>query len=231
MHPDLAELAAAHGVATHYENWEQREVDVEEDVVVAVLAQLGVHAETSESIATALADARTARESGALPPTVVLRSGSTRELAAPALVEFEDGTSREFDSVLPPDLPLGWHHLVTGGRRVVLVVVPDRLPEVPPAWGWMLQLYALRSAGSWGMGDFGDLATVAARSARSARAAATAGDAGSRSGSGHSRQSGPWVSARAQKVAKSRRPGSESSTVAAGHSSSRAARLASHTAS
>ncbi|HEX3589215.1 MAG TPA: 4-alpha-glucanotransferase [Pseudonocardiaceae bacterium] len=165
MHPDLAELAAAHGVATHYENWEQREVDVEEDVVVAVLAQLGVHAETSESIATALADARTARDSGALPPTVVLRSGSTRELAAPALVEFEDGTSREFDSVLPPDLPLGWHHLVTEGRRVVLVVVPGRLPEVPPAWGWMLQLYALRSAGSWGMGDFGDLATVAARSA------------------------------------------------------------------
>jgi 4-alpha-glucanotransferase len=29
-------------------------------------------------------------------------------------------------------------------------------------WGWMVQLYALRSAGSWGMGDYADLATLAA---------------------------------------------------------------------
>nr|WP_157735520.1 4-alpha-glucanotransferase [Pseudofrankia inefficax] len=28
-------------------------------------------------------------------------------------------------------------------------------------WGWMVQLYALRSAGSWGMGDYADLATLA----------------------------------------------------------------------
>ena len=96
---DLAELAAAHGVATSYENWEQREVDVEPDVVVAVLAQLGVDASGPGSIAAALADVRAARESGTLPPTVVLREGATRELAGPARVEFEDGTSREFDSI------------------------------------------------------------------------------------------------------------------------------------
>ncbi|WP_242666032.1 4-alpha-glucanotransferase [Parafrankia irregularis] len=30
------------------------------------------------------------------------------------------------------------------------------------AWGWMIQLYALASAGSWAMGDFADLATIAA---------------------------------------------------------------------
>jgi 4-alpha-glucanotransferase len=31
------------------------------------------------------------------------------------------------------------------------------LPEVPRTWGWMLQLYGLRSAASWGVGDFADL--------------------------------------------------------------------------
>ncbi|WP_045879996.1 4-alpha-glucanotransferase [Pseudofrankia sp. DC12] len=35
-------------------------------------------------------------------------------------------------------------------------------------WGWMVQLYALRSAGSWGMGDYADLATLAAWSGSAA---------------------------------------------------------------
>ncbi len=37
------------------------------------------------------------------------------------------------------------------------------MPEVPRTWGWMLQLYALRSAESWGMGDYRDLAQMAGR--------------------------------------------------------------------
>ncbi|MEV4508334.1 4-alpha-glucanotransferase [Dactylosporangium sp. NPDC049525] len=32
------------------------------------------------------------------------------------------------------------------------------LPEVPRTWGWMLQLYGVRSAASWGVGDLADLA-------------------------------------------------------------------------
>lgn len=35
-------------------------------------------------------------------------------------------------------------------------------------WGWMVQLYSLRSAGSWGMGDYADLATLAAWSGSAA---------------------------------------------------------------
>ncbi len=38
------------------------------------------------------------------------------------------------------------------------VVPAGPLPEVPRTWGWMLQLYGLRSAASWGVGDFADLA-------------------------------------------------------------------------
>ncbi|MFC5006459.1 4-alpha-glucanotransferase [Dactylosporangium cerinum] len=51
------------------------------------------------------------------------------------------------------------------------VVPAGPLPEVPRTWGWMLQLYGLRSAGSWGVGDFADLAEFT-RWARSAGAGA-----------------------------------------------------------
>ncbi|WP_416211508.1 4-alpha-glucanotransferase [Frankia sp. Cas3] len=72
---------------------------------------------------------------------------------------------------LPAGLPLGDHELrVTAGVASItakVVVVPDTLPA--PAgvtrartWGWMIQLYALRSAASWGMGDYADLAAIAA---------------------------------------------------------------------
>ena len=69
-------------------------------------------------------------------------------------------------------LPLGWHELrATAGDRTatsVLCVAPTRiaLPEgLDRAWGWMVQLYSLRSAQSWGMGDYGDLRTVVERTA------------------------------------------------------------------
>ncbi|MGH7942098.1 MAG: 4-alpha-glucanotransferase, partial [Limisphaerales bacterium] len=79
----------------------------------------------------------------------------------PAILQLEDGTSRVCTKELPADLPMGYHTLVqprsTGKMR--LIVAPDKcyLPESPDAWGWALQLYALRSKASWGMGDFGDL--------------------------------------------------------------------------
>ncbi len=40
---------------------------------------------------------------------------------------------------------------------------PARCPQLQqrPGWGWMVQLYAARSAASWGMGDYADLGTLA----------------------------------------------------------------------
>lgn len=43
---------------------------------------------------------------------------------------------------------------------------PPRLPAPPRCWGWSVQLYALHSAGSWGMGDLADLRELAVWSAR-----------------------------------------------------------------
>jgi 4-alpha-glucanotransferase len=157
----LHQLADRHGVATRYENADQEWVEVEDDVVVAVLGQFGLDATSDDAVAAALAEQAPDR----LPPTIVLKEGTGRPLPGDAEVILEDGTRRQVTGALPDDLPLGWHRVVTAGQDVVLAVVPAKLPDVPPAWGWMLQLYALHSAGSWGIGDYADLATFAARSA------------------------------------------------------------------
>ncbi|WP_433262386.1 4-alpha-glucanotransferase [Actinosynnema sp. CS-041913] len=149
MDDELAALAEAHGVATYYKDASQRRTEVDADVVVAVLAQLDVDASTPEAVRRALAAPRPE------PRTVVLREGEVFD--GDGAVTLEDGG----EVALPAALPLGYHRL--GDRTVI--VAPRRLPPVPRTWGWMLQLYAMRSAESWGMGDFGDLATIARRSA------------------------------------------------------------------
>ncbi len=65
---------------------------------------------------------------------------------------------------LPQDLPWGYHRLMLDdGAAASLVVSPGRcwLPQEASAgqrlWGIAAQLYLLRSANDWGIGDFGDL--------------------------------------------------------------------------
>lgn len=43
--------------------------------------------------------------------------------------------------------------------------VAARLPQAPRCWGWSVQLYALHSPSSWGIGDLADLRQLAVRSA------------------------------------------------------------------
>jgi 4-alpha-glucanotransferase len=155
MDSELAALASAHGVATSYEDGERRTVDVSPEVVAAVLERLGVPASSTADVRAGLA--ATERERDALPATILLREGQTRPLPAPGTVRTEDGRELAVSGALPSDLPLGWHELDCAGRAVTLVVAPAALPEPPACWGWALQLYALHSAESWGMGDFGDL--------------------------------------------------------------------------
>lgn len=147
----LARLAAAHGVATRYEGSDRTEVQVDDEIVVAVLARLGVDASSTEAIERALAEPEVAAG------TLAVFRGEPHGLHG-ASITLEDGTS----TVVGDDLPLGHHRLASGEH---VVVAPARLPEVPRTWGWMLQLYALHSDRSWGMGDFDDLATFARRAA------------------------------------------------------------------
>jgi 4-alpha-glucanotransferase len=137
--------------------------------------ELGWTALTSPDTAPAPSDTAPAR-----PPTDRDRTAATTPsppgAAAPA---GQDRTAREAG---PGDgagtapwrqLPLGVHRLhaeAPDGRSasVTLVVAPDRAP-VPEgrSHGFLVQLYSLLTARSWGMGDLGDLAELAAWSGRS----------------------------------------------------------------
>jgi len=157
MDRGLRQLAAAHGVATAYDAADGSRATVAPETVIRVLGLLGVDAGSPAAVRDALAAARAADR---LPPTVVLRDGDRRVLPAPGEVVLEDGTTRDVGTTLA-GLPLGWHRLRCAGQEATLVVVPRRLRPPPAAWGWMVQLYALRSRDSWGMGDLHDLAAFA----------------------------------------------------------------------
>jgi len=188
----LAQLAAAHGVATSYEDWSGAVVEVAPRAVVAALAALGVSADSDAAVADALAEVERAPWRRLVPSTVVVRDGrGAVEVVVPdgadvtLVLELEDGRRRDLPLAGPvvartdgavrravplADLPLGWLalHARSGERADTAVVVsaPARLalPE-ERSWGWMVQLYSLRSAGSWGIGDYADLRTVLEASA------------------------------------------------------------------
>lgn len=159
----LAQLAAAHGVATSYLDYVQRRVAVRPESIVAVLGALGVDASTPQAIRDALAAERD--HAGAQPPVVVVRTSEQRSVAARgrARLVLESGDSRELAETdgavtIPAGLPLGWHRLDTSNGEIPVVVAPDRLPSPSRRqWGWAVQLYAAASRESWGIGDLADL--------------------------------------------------------------------------
>ena len=110
---------------------------------------------------------------------VVLEDGTVRPLAqVDRWVEDREVDGRvlgEATFEVPGDLPTGWHRLVAHldvpavdptTTEATLVVTPERL-ELPPGLaqgrvvGLQAQLYQVRSAESWGVGDLGDLADLA----------------------------------------------------------------------
>jgi 4-alpha-glucanotransferase len=153
---ELIELAAAHGVATSYRDGERQLVHVDPEVVVRILGLLDVDAGSREARRGALAAARERAATGRLPGTIAARTGRARALPAPGVLVDPDGARREVAEI-PAGLEPGWYRLELGEQEVTVVVAPPALPRPPRDWGWMLQLYALRSAGSWGIGDLGDL--------------------------------------------------------------------------
>jgi 4-alpha-glucanotransferase len=98
----------------------------------------------------------------------VVRAGDRVDAGGLYTLTFEDGGQARGDGALPPDIPLGYHNLFLHqrGRVVRLIVSPHSCHRLlDPMWGWAVQLYALRSAGSWGIGDLADLRELARWSA------------------------------------------------------------------
>ena len=191
----LTALAAAHGVATSYVDHAGDTVEVSPSSVIAALAAMGVDGRDPAAALSAALDAPwqrllppsvIVRGDGSVALhlladvevdlRVEFEDGSSQELAVPATITERRG--ERVRRVVPlVGLPLGWHRLVatagaaTAGAvsaEAVLAVTPVRL-ELPAgldrAWGWMVQLYSLRSARSWAIGDYADLRVQLGRSA------------------------------------------------------------------
>jgi 4-alpha-glucanotransferase len=158
MPEDLRRLAEAHGVATWNRDGRRRPVRVDPDVVIRVLGLLDVAAQSAAERRGELARLEQS-DADAVPPTVALRVGSPgRALPGARELLGEDGARREVHDGLPGDLRPGWYRCtLRGGREVTVVAAPAQVSATPATWGWMLQLYALRSRRSWGIGDLGDL--------------------------------------------------------------------------
>jgi len=125
--------------------------------------------ETPEATRSAILTAMGVDPTGARPPrgtpVRVVRPRQVIPLEGPAELRLEDGAVLQVNTTLPPDLPLGYHelHPLAGGPVIHVIVSPGRcyLPADWRIWGWAVQLYALRSAASWGIGDLADLRRLA----------------------------------------------------------------------
>jgi 4-alpha-glucanotransferase len=151
MHDDEVRAEAGRrGVSTSYHRMSGELIEVSVETLRAVLAALGP-------------------EPGPEPPVYVFREGQEPwrpEGGGRATVELEDGIEVALPEALPGHLPVGYHTLVRERSRVRLIVAPERahLPRALAAggreWGLAVQIYALHSAASWGIGDLGDLAAL-----------------------------------------------------------------------
>lgn len=168
---DLARLADAHGVATRYLDSERRPVTVAPDAVTAVLAELGVDTSTPEAIRRALSaggaePAAAGDTASAGRRTVVVPAGQPTPVDARGTLVEADGDRRPVDGEVGAEVPPGWYRLDGTGTARFVVVTPPAPARPDPGWGWMVQLYALHSPASWGLGDLGDLRELVRRSAR-----------------------------------------------------------------
>lgn len=101
--------------------------------------------------------------------TLTLEDGSEYE---EPLNNFETSKEDGLTLELPQDLPMGYHTLLAkvegkNGKTVAhaqstLIYAPAKIPlpqsvQERHRWGYMTQLYSVRSKESWGVGDYGDL--------------------------------------------------------------------------
>ncbi len=186
----LHRLADRLGVLRHYVSAAGEDCSVSDSSLRLLCTAAGLDARSDEAVAASLAAAGTdlpldpvlvATEGQLLVTAWRTRSG---EQDVPWQIEFEhgggvggvtapEGTGVQASLRIALDgVPTGYHRLTVGvdGERVQskLIVAPPRC-WTPPHWqqaaprDWSIttQLYALRSARNWGIGDFSDLAELA----------------------------------------------------------------------
>jgi 4-alpha-glucanotransferase len=185
----LVRVAGLVGIETHYTDALGQSREASDETLLALIAAFGLPSDPATAAAL-LEESQRAAPLGLGPvhlvhaedphPTLALRlPAGTREIAWTCRLENDEEPSgrlvAQAGSIampLPARLPDGYHRLAVeaGGIRVEidLIVAPARCHLPPPlaeggrSWGLTCQLYGLRSADDWGIGDFTDLAKIAA---------------------------------------------------------------------
>lgn len=175
----IKSLASRHGIAMTFEDARGNIVETDSDVARKLLISMGVLDEFGSAI--------DPDHDASLPPAIVVRAdagGIVIDLGGAILAReikwqlaLEDGTRRNGTSVVTPagagvparltlpQLPHGYHRLLLTdlSASTTLIVtpgacwLPDSFARNERRYGLSLQLYLLRSAKNWGIGDFTDL--------------------------------------------------------------------------
>ncbi|WP_127751610.1 4-alpha-glucanotransferase [Devosia sp. 1566] len=181
----LEQLAQRYGIGVQFEDALGRHISVSAATIQLLLASMGVSVADEAEAKTALEQFDQEAAARSLPASIVVTprdGGCALEVKLPAgtdqlawQVVLEDG--KEISGVADsfaaspqgkvslriPDLPFGYHRLQLPeiSAEANLIVSPGRC-WLPPKtatgyWGIAVQLYLLRSAANWGIGDFSDL--------------------------------------------------------------------------
>src|SRR5713101_4493251 len=180
---ELRHIAGSVGIATRHVDALGVVHEPDEETLSRLIAAFGLPSDPAEA-AEALAEEGRAAPFGLFPVHIVAQEDpapvlTLRRPAESGGVEWhcrlEDGgeSGGQNDGAelrLPAGLPLGYHRLAVNGAgataEIGLVVAPDAchlgdaLQPGARSWGLTAQLYGLRSARDWGIGDFSDLAAL-----------------------------------------------------------------------
>lgn len=185
--PVLSRLAEEAGLLEHWTDARQQPQRVGAETLRAMLAAMGLEADSDAAAEASLQTLREARDQAAdfliatVGETVVLPSGEPAQmLALEDGRQVPSGAMRGDDgrwSLRAPAEP-GYHRLHLDGRLVTLAVAPSCCPTPPEVfgepsprrWGVAAQIYSLRQAdgdrrGACGYGDFAALARLAEEAA------------------------------------------------------------------
>lgn len=161
----LTRLAERAGIVASYIDQTGRRRRTGRATLRALLAAMGLPAETDAEAADRLAALDAEAGARPVPPWTVAEPERPPRGLVPAGADWtlarEDGATAEGRGDTLPPLPLGLHRLAVGGAACTLIVAPPSLPPPPHAWGVMLPLHALRPAQRGGIGDYDDLAVAA----------------------------------------------------------------------
>ena len=179
----LRQVAELVGIGTRHTDALGLIHEPDTETLAQIIAALGLPTDPAHAAA-ALADIDNARPFGLDPLAVVAAEApvlSLRRSAASAAIEWRcdleqgghlEGCLNAGESILPfrGPLPPGYHRLAVSsvGRTTSTSLaaapsacyLPQELQASAHRWGLTTQLYGLRSARNWGMGDFNDLAQL-----------------------------------------------------------------------